>query len=88
MILAATETAQRVLKRPLLLLLDDPAAELDADALGRLLDAVASIGCQVVATSLDTHALELPPGTSVFHVEQGVLRAPVADRNRVSGPVK
>ena len=37
MILAATETAQTALERPLLLLLDDPAAELDADSLARLM---------------------------------------------------
>jgi DNA replication and repair protein RecF len=75
MILAATETAQTALERPLLLLLDDPAAELDAAALDRLLEAVRSLGCQVVATSLEKGALELPGDARVFHVEQGVLRA-------------
>ena len=74
MVLAAAETAQTALERPLLLLLDDPAAELDGEALGRLLEAVRSLGCQVVATSLDRGALELPPSTRLFHVEHGVLR--------------
>jgi DNA replication and repair protein RecF len=78
MILAATETAQAVLERPLLLLLDDPAAELDSEALTRLLAAVRSLGCQVVATSLDKGALELPPQTRVFHVEQGALEPAAA----------
>ncbi len=73
MILAATDTAQTVVERPLLLLLDDPAAELDAESLGRLLDAVNGLGCQVVATSLTEGALETPAGTRVFHVEQGVF---------------
>ncbi len=73
MILAATETAQTALERPLLLLLDDPAAELDDDSLCRLLDAVAGLGCQVVATSLAREAFDLPPGAAVFHVEHGVL---------------
>lgn len=73
MILAATETAQTALERPLLLLLDDPAAELDADALGRLMGAVEMLGCQVVATSLERRALALPDGAFVFHVERGVL---------------
>ena len=73
MILAATETAQTALERPLLLLLDDPAAELDGDALQRLMAAVAGLGCQVVATSLQKDALEVPPGAAVFHVEHGVL---------------
>jgi len=73
MILAATETAQTALERPLLLLLDDPAAELDSDSLDRLLEAVAGLGCQVVATSLERSALTIPPGAAVFHVERGVL---------------
>jgi DNA replication and repair protein RecF len=75
MILAATETAQTALERPLLLLLDDPAAELDGESLARLMDAVAGLGCQVVATSLEKTALEVPAGTMTFHVEHGVLVA-------------
>jgi len=75
MILAATDTAQAALERPLLLLLDDPAAELDGDSLSRLLDAVAGLGCQVVATSLERAALEIPAGAAMFHVEHGVLTA-------------
>ncbi len=73
MILAAAETAQTALERPLLLLLDDPAAELDADSLDRLMEAVAMLGCQVVATSLERAALSIPEGAAVFHVEHGVL---------------
>ena len=73
MILAATDTAQTVLERPLLLLMDDPAAELDGNSLGRLLGAVAGLGCQVVTTSLQRGALALPGDTAVFHVERGVL---------------
>ena len=79
MVLAATETAQTALERPLLLLLDDPAAELDGDSLQRLLDAVTGLGCQVIATSLDREALAMPGGTTTFHVEHGVLTP-------VSGP--
>jgi DNA replication and repair protein RecF len=79
MILAATETAQSALERPLLLLLDDPAAELDADALHRLLEAVRSLGCQVIATSLAPDALSLPANTNVFHVEHGAVRAVPAE---------
>jgi len=73
MILAATETAQTALEQPLLLLLDDPAAELDADSLARLMAAVSMLGCQVVATSLERGVLSIPGGSSVFHVEHGVL---------------
>ncbi len=75
MILAATETAQTALERPLLLLLDDPAAELDAESLARLMAAVSMLGCQVVATSLERTALSIPDGAAVFHVEQGALSA-------------
>ena len=73
MILAATQTAQVALERPLLLLLDDPAAELDAGALRRLMAAVAKLECQVVASSLEPEALPVPAGSALFHVEQGVL---------------
>jgi DNA replication and repair protein RecF len=73
MILAATETAQTAVERPLLLLLDDPAAELDAQSISRLMSAVAALGCQVVATSLDPGALEFPEAPVVFHVERGVV---------------
>ena len=73
MVLAAADTAQAALERPLLLLLDDPAAELDANALQRLMAAIAGLGCQVVATSLERASLDVPPDAAVFHVEHGVL---------------
>lgn len=73
MVLAATETAQVALEKPLLLLIDDPAAELDAGSLERLMARVARLGCQVIATSLEADtALFARPG-AVFHVEQGKL---------------
>jgi len=73
MILAATETAQAALGRPLLLLIDDPAAELDAASLKRLMAAVAALGCQVVATSLVPDERLFGGEAAVFHVEQGCL---------------
>ena len=73
MVLAAADTAQAALERPLLLLLDDPAAELDGNALQRLMAAIAGLGCQVVATSLERASLEVPSDAAVFHVEHGVL---------------
>jgi len=76
MILAATETAQAALERPLLLLLDDPAAELDGDSIARLMAAVAALDCQVVATSLDAKVLVFPEEPVMFHVEQGVVTVP------------
>lgn len=74
MILAATETAQAALGRPLLLLLDDPAAELDRTSLGRLMRQVAALGSQVIATSLERDELPFATSPRVFHVEQGALR--------------
>ena len=74
MILAATETAQSVLGRPLLLLLDDPAAELDRDSIGRLMERVAGLGSQVIATSLQRDELAFPVPPRVFHVEHGKLQ--------------
>ena len=88
MVLAATETAQTVLGRPLLLLLDDPAAELDANALERLMSAVADLGCQVVATSLERGVLDLPAAAAVFHVEHGVFTPEPTARKNVSEMVK
>lgn len=71
MILAATEVVQRALERPLLLLLDDPAAELDEEALDRLMEAVFGLGSQIIATSLEARALRFPEQPAMFHVEQG-----------------
>lgn len=73
MVLAATETAQAALEQPLLLLLDDPAAELDGDSLGRLMRRVARLECQVIATSLRPDTELFASRAAVFHVEQGAL---------------
>jgi DNA replication and repair protein RecF len=73
MILAASETAQTALERPLLLLLDDPAAELDEDSLGRLMARVAKLGSQVIATSLQPENALFGGQGAMFHVEHGVL---------------
>ena len=73
MVLGATEIVQHHLERPLLLLLDDPAAELDGDSLERLMNQVFGLGCQVIATSLSPDNLQFPKQPAVFHVERGVL---------------
>ena len=74
MILAATEVVQTALERPLLLLLDDPAAELDEEALDRLMSRVFGLGSQIIATALDAETLGFPQPPAVFHVKQGGLR--------------
>ena len=73
MILAAAETAQTALERPLLLLLDDPAAELDDESLGRLMARVRDLGCQVIATSLHADSAIFGGNGAVFHVKHGEL---------------
>lgn len=73
MILAATDVVQTHLERPLLLLLDDPAAELDRESLECLMTAVGGLGSQVIATALHAEAELFPEPPLRFHVEQGVL---------------
>ena len=73
MIIAATEVVQTALERPLMLLLDDPAAELDQNALARLLEQVFGLGAQVIATALEPDVLVFPSAPATFHVEHGRL---------------
>lgn len=74
MVIAASGTLQAALGRQLLLLLDDPAAELDADSLDRLLGQVGGLGAQVIVTSLDAGDVPMGGRGRMFHVEQGRLR--------------
>lgn len=74
MVLAATETAQTALEQPLLLLLDDPAAELDTDSLAALMRRVKNLGCQVIATSLEPDVELFGQKAALFHVEHGELK--------------
>ncbi len=56
---------------PTCLLLDDPAAELDVDNLGKLLDAIDSVPSQVIVTSVSEAGLAGINVRRTFHVEQG-----------------
>jgi len=56
------------------LLLDDPAAELDAANLGRLMAIVQQLPAQLWVTSLRAEIPGLPAGAKMFHVEQGRIR--------------
>jgi DNA replication and repair protein RecF len=53
------------------LMLDDPAAELDVDNLGKLLAAIAEIPSQLVVTSVHERGLQGIRIGRAFHVEQG-----------------
>jgi DNA replication and repair protein RecF len=73
LILAATDVVQTHLEKPLLLLLDDPAAELDSDSLVQLMNNVANLGCQVIATTLEPQRALFHEAPTLFHVEQGIV---------------
>jgi len=53
------------------LLLDDPAAELDADRLQRFIDEVASLRCQLVVTSLQSESRLFGAPESTFCIAAG-----------------
>lgn len=56
---------------PTCLLLDDPAAELDVDNLGKLLRAIECVPSQLIVTSVTEAGLRGVNIHKVFHVEQG-----------------
>ncbi len=56
------------------LLLDDPAAELDGEYLGRLMALVRQVPAQLWVTALRPEIADLVPGARMFHVEQGSIR--------------
>jgi DNA replication and repair protein RecF len=56
------------------LLLDDPAAELDRENLGRLMAIVKQLPAQLWVTSLRPDVPGMPAATRLFHVEQGAIR--------------
>jgi len=58
---------------PACLLVDDPAAELDVDNLGKLMGAIAKTSLQLIATGLSDSALGQFELGRVFHVKQGVV---------------
>jgi DNA replication and repair protein RecF len=57
------------------LLVDDPAAELDSGSLERLLSSLETIKAQLIFTGLTPSQLPPHAGSAVFHVERGTLRA-------------
>jgi len=71
MIVSQLQLLQIELNVRSVLLLDDPAAELDVNNLHRLFEELASLRCQMIATSLtpETALFQAPKAT--FHVEQG-----------------
>lgn len=71
LVLAQTRVmAMHLIEAPVLLV-DDPAAELDGDSLARLMECVLATESQLIVTALTRDAVALPEETSVFHVEHG-----------------
>jgi DNA replication and repair protein RecF len=56
------------------LLLDDPAAELDPENLGRLMALIRAVPAQLWVTSVSPHVAQFLDDGRVFHVERGAIR--------------
>jgi DNA replication and repair protein RecF len=69
----AVETVDRPSRS--VLVVDDPAAELDAQSLERLLAATTDLPAQLIFTALSPAHLAPPAGQPVFHVERGEAHA-------------
>ena len=74
MVLALLQRLREQQATPPTLLLDDPAAELDAQRLGLLVDMVRELDCQLIITSLDPDLGIFGTPERVFHVERGVIQ--------------
>ena len=74
MVLASVEIVQEYTEQPLLLLLDDPSAELDSKSIKKLMNEVVNLGSQVIATSIDLDETLFPEAPYLFHVEQGKIK--------------
>jgi DNA replication and repair protein RecF len=73
-VLASVAASRGAHSKPMCLLLDDPAAELDVDNLGKLLSALRSVHAQLVVTAVTEAGLKGLPIGRGFHVEQGRVR--------------
>jgi DNA replication and repair protein RecF len=71
MVVSQLRMLQTELRRPAILLLDDPAAELDEKNLRRLFDELTSLECQMIATSLTPETALFQAPSATFHVEHG-----------------
>ncbi len=73
--LAQIQLVSTRLGRPIVLVVDEPAADLDRRHLGALLDAIRQAPVQAFVTALDATTLPLANDARVFHVEHGEVRA-------------
>jgi DNA replication and repair protein RecF len=75
LVLAQIDVARTVAGPRSTLLVDDPAAELDRASVERLLRELWTLDAQLVLTGLAREALDPVSGYSLFHVEQGRIKA-------------
>jgi DNA replication and repair protein RecF len=73
MVLAQAEWVRETTGKCPVLLVDEPAAELDAQHLGTLVESIVNSGSQIFITALTEGALPLQAGGAKFHVERGEL---------------
>jgi len=71
MIVAQMNLLKAELGTPAVLLLDDPAAELDAQNLALLFGELSALNCQMIATSVSPETTLFQAPKAMFHVEQG-----------------
>ena len=67
---SSIELVQSYIDKPILLLLDDPKAELDNNSTKKLIKQVCSLNSQVIATSIEPDESLFDSGAKMFHVEQ------------------
>ena len=72
---ASIELVQSHVDKPILLLLDDPKAELDNNSTKKLIKQVCSLNSQIIATSIDPDKSLFGSGTKLFHVEQIIKKS-------------
>lgn len=72
--LAQMEVVSEALGRPVILLVDEPGADLDRNHLGKLLSAIVAAPLQAFITALEPDLFAMPPSVRLFHVEQGSVR--------------
>jgi len=75
LIAASVEIVQIYNDKPLLLLVDDPKAELDRNSTSKLMKKIAQLDSQVIATSIDPEEYLFEGDIKMFHVEQKMIKS-------------
>ena len=74
LITASVEIVQIYQDKPLLLLIDDPKAELDRHSTSKLMKKITKLDSQVIATSIDPEEYLFEGELKMFHVEQKKIK--------------